>query len=78
MRLKLVEPMRDMACIASPVKRIEVAVGIMAGSLAGHENVLDLGERRILAKPFALCCILVTKCALNIFVCKGETFLETC
>jgi hypothetical protein len=54
MRLKLVEPMRDMACIASHVKRIEVAVGTRAGSLAGHEDVLDLGERWIFVEPLAL------------------------
>jgi hypothetical protein len=54
MRLKLVEPMRDMACIASHVKRIEVAVGTRAGSLAGHEDVLNLGERWIFVEPFAL------------------------
>lgn len=72
------EPMRNVACIASHVKRIESALCRSAGSLSRNEDLLDLSQRRVLVEPFALCCVLVAKCAFDVGVCKSKAFLNCC
>jgi hypothetical protein len=50
--------MSVVTCIASHMKKIEVIVCVVVGSLSRHEDVLDRCERRVFVEPFALCSIL--------------------
>lgn len=70
--------MRNVACIASHVKRIERALCRSVGSLSRNEDLLDLSQRGVLVKPFALCCVLVAKRAFDVGVCKSKAFLKHC
>lgn len=72
------EPMQNVACIASHVKRIEWALRGSAGSLSRHEDLLDLSQRWILVEPFPLCCVLVAKRAFDVGVCESKAFLKDC
>jgi hypothetical protein len=47
----------------------------VAGSLSGHEDVLHLCERRVLAEPFALYCILSSQGTLDVRICHGNALL---